>query len=55
MAPDFGGLPVRLKISDCVRPCEGEVLLPRHERALLRLANPVDGVQWHDGSGYTSQ
>ena len=28
-----------------VRSCEGEVRVPRHERALLRLANPVGGVR----------
>ncbi len=42
-APVSGVIPGRLRISDCVRSCEGELHIPRHERALLRLANPVGG------------
>ena len=42
-APVSGVIPGRLRISDCIRSCEEELCVPRHERALLRLANPVGG------------
>jgi hypothetical protein len=43
-APVSGVIPGRLRISDCIQSCEEELHVPRHERALLRLANPVGGA-----------
>jgi hypothetical protein len=51
------GKPARLRISSDIRSWEGEVPFTSHERALLRLANPLGVVSGRanglDGSEYT--